>query len=149
MIVQMEISDGSASSFELRRAASLVHFSCMRVVMLVHAVETAKFVSAWSDYKDAVRRLATGTASDPALGDPRFVSSARIDAALNRLSWFSTTPYLSVLLAPDFLPERLVIDPEGDYFWLSCATATANEQAVRAFPLEGRRLIRVFSCLHR
>ncbi len=48
------------------------------LVMLVHAVETAKFVAAWSRYKTEVRALATGAASDPALGDPYFVSSDRI-----------------------------------------------------------------------
>ena len=37
------------------------------LVMLVHAVETAKFVAAWTDYKTAVRALAMGTASDSAL----------------------------------------------------------------------------------
>jgi hypothetical protein len=119
------------------------------VVVLVHAVETAKFVSAWADYRAAVRALATGQASDPALGDPDFVSSARIGAALNRLSWFSTTPYLSVLAAPGFAPARLVVDPTSNYFWLTCATATANEKAARAIPPESRRLVRVYACLHR
>jgi len=95
-----------------------------------------------------VTSLATSEQSDPALGDPRFVSSERIPADLSRLSWFSTTPYLSVLLA-DFRPKRLVIDPNGNYFWLSCATATANEQASRAVPAETRDLIRIYSCLHR
>jgi len=120
------------------------------LVMLVHVVETAKFVTAWSGYKAAVRALAMGSASDPALGDPRFVSSARIPPALDRLAWFSTTPYLSILLAPGFAPSRLVVDSQGGrYFWLSCATATANEKAARAIPAESRALIRIYSCLHR
>ncbi len=118
------------------------------LVMLVHAVETAKFASAWTHYKNAVQALATGTASDPALGDPRFVSSARIGADLNRLSWFSTTPYLSVIVA-DFAPSRLVIDPTSNYFWLSCATATANANAVRATSRESRALVRTYACEHR
>jgi hypothetical protein len=118
------------------------------LVTLVHAVESAKFVAAWTRYKAAVRALATGPASDPALGDPRFVSSGRIDAGVNRLSWFSTTPYLSAILA-DFAPSRLVVDPQGNYFWLSCATATANAQAARAVPAATRDLVRVYSCLHR
>jgi hypothetical protein len=121
----------------------------MLVVMLVHAVETAKFVRTWTAYKAAVLALTTGTTSDPALGDPRFVSSARISADLNRLSWFSTTPYLSVLLAPGFVPARLVVDPTANYFWLSCETATANKKADRAIPVESRRLVRVYACLHR
>jgi hypothetical protein len=118
------------------------------ILTLVHIVETAKFVAAWKDYKAAVTALATGDLSDPALGNPRFVSSARIAADLNRLSWFSTTPYLSVIVA-NFMPKRLVIDPVGNYFWLSCATATANAKAVRAVPTEGRELVRIYSCLHR
>jgi hypothetical protein len=118
------------------------------LVMLVHAVETAKFVSAWTNYKAAVRELATGSASDPALGDPRFVSSARISADLNRLSWFSTTQYLSVIVT-NFAPTRLVIDPASNYFWMSCATATKNYDAERAVPRETRALVRTYACQHR
>jgi hypothetical protein len=132
------------------RAAVRTAIGALVLVMLVHAVETAKFVTAWSGYKAAVRTLAMGTESDPALGDPRFVSSARIPPALDRLAWFSTTPYLSILLAPQFLPNRLVVDHQGGrYFWLSCATATASEKAGGALPVESRRLIRIYSCLHR
>jgi hypothetical protein len=119
------------------------------LILLVHVVETAKFVAAWTDYKAAIRTLATGTASDPALGDPRFVSSARLGAKLNRLSWFSTTQFLSVLVAPDFAPARLVSDPDPGYIWFSCATATANAAAVRAVPAVSRDLIRTHTCLHR
>ena len=119
------------------------------VVMLIHGVETVKFLRAWTGYKTAVRSLAAGKASDPALGDPRFVSSKRIGADLNRLSWFSTTPFLSVLLAPNLKPGRLVVHPTANYFWLSCETATENLQARRALPAESRELVRVYSCLHR
>ena len=119
------------------------------LVMLLHAVETAKFVTAWAEYKGAVRALAMGTASDPALGDRRLVSSARIDGRLNRLAWSSTTHFLSVLLAPDFAPARLVVDPGNNYIWLSCRMAVASEQAERAIPVESRRLVRVHACLHR
>jgi hypothetical protein len=118
------------------------------LVTLVHVVETAKFVTAWTSYRAAVAALAAGDASDPALGNPRFVSSDRIAAGLNRLSWFSTTPYLSAVVA-NFRPNRLVIDPAGNYFWLSCATATANAEASRAIPAEARDLVRIYSCLHR
>jgi hypothetical protein len=114
----------------------------------VHVVETGKFVAAWTDYRTAVAALATGDQSDPALGNPRFVSSGRISSNLNQLSWFSTTPYLSVISA-NFAPNRLVIDPTGNYFWLSCATATANEEAARAISVEARGLVRIYSCLHR
>jgi len=103
----------------------------------------------WVVYTAAVRALAMGTASDPALGDDRFVSSNRIRPDLNRLSWFSTTQFLSVLVAPGFRPARLVVDPAATYFWLSCQTARDNETAERALPQESRRLIRVHACLHR
>ena len=121
----------------------------MVLVTLVHIVETEKFVRAWRDYQAAVRMLATGTPSDPALGDLHFVSSDRIDPELNRLSWSSTTHFLSVLVTPRFAPVRLVIDPNANYFWLSCTAATANQEADRAVPTESRRLVRVHACLHR
>jgi hypothetical protein len=119
------------------------------LTMLVHAVETSKFVAAWMNYKAAVRTLAMGTESDPALGDSLFVSSKRIGANLNRLAWDSTTPYLSVLVAPDLKPTRLVVDPDAGYFWLSCKTATQSEQISTAIPATGRHLIRLYACLHR
>jgi hypothetical protein len=119
------------------------------LVTLVHVVETVKFVSAWTNYKAAIVELATGDATDPALGDSHLVSSDRIAADLNRLSWNSTTPFLSVIAAPDFAPKRLVVDPNANYFWLSCKTATANLRANRAVPEESRQLVRVHACLHR
>jgi hypothetical protein len=119
------------------------------LVMLVLAVETTKFVVAWTDYESAVRALALGPASDRELGDMRFVASTRIGASLNRLSWNSTTPFLSVLLAPGLAPSRLVVDPAANYFWLSCETATESLEADRAIPEQSRRLVRIESCLHR
>ena len=120
----------------------------MSLVLVVHGVETAKFVDGFVAYRAAVRSLATGDAADPELGAPFFVSSKRIAGDLDRLSWFSTTPYLSALVA-HFKPKRLVIDPKGNYFWLSCATATQAARAKRAVPEETREMIRVYSCLHR
>jgi hypothetical protein len=121
----------------------------LALVTLVHVVETAKFVTAWRHYTAAVQVLAMGRVADPALGDPRFISSQRIGPDLNRLSWFSTTPYLSVLVAPRFAPRRLVIDPTADFFWLSCRTATENFNSDHAVPAESRRLVQKESCLHR
>ena len=95
-----------------------------------------------------IAALATGHEADPALGNPQFVSSERISPKLDALSWFSTIPYLSVVLA-NFSPTRLVIDPAGNYFWLSCATATRNRDAERAVPVQPRELVRIYSCLHR
>jgi hypothetical protein len=119
------------------------------LVLLVHTVETAKFVAAWASYKSAVQSLAMGSDSDPALGDARFVSAARIGSALDRLSWPSTTPYLSVLVSPAFAPKRLVVDPRANYFWTSCETAAVNELAERAVPTDSRLLIRTHACLRR
>lgn len=119
------------------------------LVTMVHAVETAKFVAVWSDYKIALRALANSGISDPAIGDSRFVSANRIATDLNRVSWNSTTPYLSVLVASKFSPARLVVDPAANYFWLNCATARANENAPRALPEDARRLIRILACAHR
>jgi hypothetical protein len=129
--------------------AARVAAGAIVLLTLAHAVETAKFVAGWTRYEAAVRDLAMGAAADPAQGDARFVSSHRIDAATNRLQWQTTTQYLSVLVAPGFLPNRLVVDPSAGYFWLTCQRATATEQADVPLPLESRRLIRVYSCLHR
>lgn len=119
------------------------------LTVFVHGVETTKFVVAWQSYKAAVAALAGSGASDPVLGDPRFVSEARLGPVLNRVSWFSTTPYLSVVLA-GWRPERLVVDPtEPNYYWLSCAVARRSETADRAAPRDVRSLLRVYSCLHR
>jgi len=143
-------------SFVARILSALLNDSTARaatgallVILTIHAVETEKFVRAWQEYKAAVRGLATGTASDAALGSVQFVSSARIPAKVNELSWFSTTPFLSVLLAPQMTPARLVVDPNANYFWISCETATENLEAKRAMPAQGRELVRVYSCLHR
>lgn len=119
------------------------------LVMLVHIVETKKFVAAWMSYKSAIQTLAMGSASNPALGDARFVSATRLGSDLDRLSWPSTTPYLSVLVAPAFAPTRLVVDPRANYFWTSCETAAANEAADRAIPADSRLLIRMHACLRR
>jgi hypothetical protein len=119
------------------------------LILLVHMVETTKFVWSWTNYKTAIRALATGTQSDPSLGNPSFVSSQRIDPSLNRLAWNSTTPFLSVLVAPGLAATRLVVDPSAGYFWLSCETAKQSEQVSSAVPLGSRRLIREHACLHR
>lgn len=119
------------------------------LVMLIHAVETVKFIERWNGYTNAVRALASGTASDPDLGDPRFVSSQRIDPRFSGVTWFSTTHFLSVLVAPKLAPARLVVDPAATYFWLPCATAAASEKRTLPVPVESRRLLRIHACLHR
>jgi hypothetical protein len=118
------------------------------VVTSIHVVETGKFVTAWANYRSAVVALSTGSETDPALGNPRFVSSQRIPQALAPLSWFSTIPYLSIILS-NFSPNRLVVDPAGNYFWLSCDTATRNRDAELVASVQTRELVRIYSCLHR
>jgi hypothetical protein len=132
-----------------RYALSRTAAGALVLIALVHAVETAKYVSVWAAYKAAVRALATGSLSDPQLGNPDLVSSARIGKRLQAVSWYSTTLYLSVLVAPRFQPRRLVVDPNGGYYWLSCETAAASHEGHRSLPRESRGLVRVYSCLHR
>ena len=121
----------------------------LMLVTLVHAVETAKFVVGWSDYKQAVRDLAMSETSNPEMGSPYFTSATRLGEARNQLSWGSTTHFLSVVLAPGLLPRKLVVDPDTNYFWLTCPLATANMLAKRAVPEPSRRLIRTHACVHR
>jgi hypothetical protein len=141
------LADGAAAL--TRGAPARAAAGALALVLLVHVVETAKFVAAWTRYEAALRALAIGTASDPALGDARFVSSQRLGADLNRLKWQTTTPFLAVLVAPDFAPARLVVDPTAGYFWLSCALATEDARGARAIAAESRELIRAYECLHR
>jgi hypothetical protein len=135
-------------SFVSSRTGICALASLLAVVTLIHVVETGKFVTAWSRYQNAIAALAMGSDSDVELGDPHFVSSQRVSPELAPLAWFSTIPYLSVLLS-NFQPNRLVIDPAGNYFWLSCATATHNSHRELAVPAQARALIRTYSCLHR
>jgi hypothetical protein len=123
--------------------------AALALLLLVHAVETGKFVVGWAAYKSEIRGLAAGPANDAFLGDPRFVSAARVDPAAYRLAWNSTTPFLSVLLAPGFAPERLVVDPAAGYIWLSCETATRNAKADNPLPVNARDLVRAHACLGR
>jgi hypothetical protein len=133
----------------LRAADVRAAIGALLVVILVHSVETAKFVRAWGDYKSAVATLAMGQLSDVELGGLEFVSSGRLPRDANRLAWRSTTQYLSVLLAPNFTPNRLVVDPQPRYYWLGCAKAVGIEEADRAVSRQGRHLLRVFECLGR
>jgi len=133
----------------MRRDLSGPAVGALCLVLLVHGVETSKFVNAWRSYKSAVQSLAMDADTNPTLGDARFVSATRIGSALDRLSWPSTTPYLSVLVAPAFAPKRPVVDPRANYFWTSCETAAANALAERAVPADSRQLIQTYACLRR
>jgi hypothetical protein len=129
-----------------RRTCALA--SILFAVTLIHVVETGKFVTAWSRYRGQIATLAMSQDSDPVLGDARFVSSKRGSPELAPMEWFSTIPYLSAILS-NFRPNRLVIDPTGNYFWLSCATAKQSTERELVVPLHTRELIRTYSCLHR
>jgi hypothetical protein len=122
--------------------------SIFLVANLIHVTETGKFVTSWIEYRNAIAVLAMSSKFDPALGDPRFVSAERMSPLLAPLAWFSTIPYLSIIVS-DFRPNRLVIDPKGNYFWLSCETATRNRDAELVVPAQTRELVRIYSCLHR
>ncbi len=119
------------------------------LVMLVHTVETARFVQAFTQYRTAVRALAMSADTDRALGDLQFVSAARIHRDLDPLAWPSTTQFLSVLVAPDLAPRHLVVDPRANYFWISCRTAMRNQETNRTLPAHTRLLVRLHACLHR
>jgi hypothetical protein len=121
----------------------------LALVVLIHAVETAQFVEAFAQYRTAVRALAMDAETDRTLGDPQFVSAARIHRDLDPLAWPSTTHFLSVLVAPDLAPRHLVVDPRANYFWISCRTATRNQETNRALPAHTRLLVRLHACLHR
>ena len=114
----------------------------------INLVETGKFLNAWGNYKQGLTAIASGVQADPILGDPRFVSSRRLPADVNKLAWFSTTPFLGIILS-DFHPRRLPIDPSGNYFWLACSTATQNAEAQLAVAADARDLVKIYSCLHR
>jgi hypothetical protein len=118
------------------------------LVLAINIVQTSRFVAGWSAYRSALVTLAMSDESDPSLGSSQFVSSQRLSPSLEPLAWFSTIPYLSIVLS-NFSPKRLVIDPKGNYFWLSCETATKNRDAKLAVPEQTRELVRVYSCLHR
>src|SRR5690606_17982947 len=137
--------------FFLLRTRTAAYTACgaLLLVSLIHAVETAKFLTGWENYIAAVRRIATGSASDRALGNDRFVSAARLPERLDRLAWLSTTPCTWVRVAPCLAPARLVIDPRANYLWLPCAVAHANLSAGGGIPAESRELIAAFSCLRR
>jgi hypothetical protein len=119
------------------------------IATLIHAVEVGRFVVDWRSYEAAVRTLATGTASDPQLGDPRFVSANRIPVHLTMVEWPSTTHFLSVLAAPGFAPRRLVVHADANYFWFTCQTALESRDGDRAIPRASRELVRKHTCLHR
>ena len=132
----------------LRVTASPRLVAAVLLVTLIHATETARFAVVWRDYMAGIRDLASGNQSDPGLGDASFVSSARLPPRFRPLAWHSTTQFLAVLVSDGYAPQRLVVDPQANYFWFDCATATANQAATRALPEPTRAMVRRYTCLH-
>jgi hypothetical protein len=130
------------------RAAAPAAMGALLIVTLVHAVETAKFVAAWRGEVVALRALAADGQGDPTPGDGIFVSWSNMPARFAPLSWHSTTPFLAVMVSDGYAPRRLVVHPDGNYFWFGCAAATANAAMPSAFPHATREMIRDYTCLH-
>jgi hypothetical protein len=123
--------------------------ACLILVMLIHGVETAKFIDAWISYRSAVQELAVGDGIDKSSSGEKFLSSERIPSHLSPLSWSSTTQYLSIVATPGFAPRRLVVDPQSNYYWLPCHRARKSYEATVPVPAETRRLVMVYACSHR
>jgi hypothetical protein len=119
--------------------------AALLLIIVVHCAETARFAAAWRDHLAMFTRLV----SEPSRA--KFVEVDPEVPQYEELPWFSTLPYLSVLVAPDFRPARLAIDPRSDYFWISCATATASVKKAkgRGIPVQSREMIRDYTCRNR
>jgi hypothetical protein len=115
------------------------------LVLLIHGAETARFADAWHDHLVLFQKMVTQSSRS------REVEIDAENPEYEELPWFSTLPYLSVLVAPDFKPARLAIDPRSDYFWTSCATATENVRKAgpNGIPVQSREMIRRYTCQHR
>jgi hypothetical protein len=116
------------------------------LILVIHAAETARFADAWRDHLALFQSMVT-----QASARSREVEIDAENPEYEELPWFSTLPYLSVLVAPDFKPARLGIDPRSDYFWITCATATASVKKAgpSGIPAQSREMIRRYSCQHR
>ncbi len=121
--------------------------AALLVLLFIHAVETARFAVAWNDHLVLFTQMVTR----PDAGNSKFVEIDPARLEYRGLPWFSTLPYLSVLVAPDFKPARLAIDPKSDYFWISCTTATESLRTAgpRGIPAQSREMIRAYTCANR
>ncbi len=117
------------------------------LVLLIHGAETARFAAAWDDHLVMFKKIVT----EPQPQSPGIVNIDPERPEFEELPWFSTLPYLSVLVAPGFRPARLAVDPKSDYFWISCATATASVRKAgpHGIPAQSRAMIRDLNCKHR
>lgn len=127
------------------RAAPAVLTGALALVLLVHVVETGKFVSGWRDYMNALRTLASVEGPGTETAGTRFVSSHRVQASLNGYSWSSTTHYLSIVAQPALNPARLVIDPDEGYHWITC-TLAKRHVGRHTVPERARMLVEKHAC---
>lgn len=117
------------------------------LTICIHVVETARFAAGWTEYLDLFRTMVSKTEPQAR----KYVAIDPDDPKLHGMPWFSTLPYLSVLVAPGFKPERLAIDPRSDYFWISCANATRSVRKANgsSIPAQSREMIRDYNCRNR
>lgn len=117
------------------------------LAVTIHGVETYRFAIAWREYLTVFRRIVV---QSPSLGTP-YANIDPDNPEFRGMPWFSTLPYLSVLVAPAYAPARLAVDPRSDYFWISCPDATASVQKAseRGVPATSRKMIRDYNCKHR
>jgi hypothetical protein len=109
-----------------------------------------RFTSAWETYMAHVARIAAGIERAPVSpGNPAFALNTQVRTQHDDMAWNSTTPYLSVLLAPRFLPRYLVVDPTTGYWWIDCATARANRDRPLGLPERPRALVAAYACRYR
>ena len=126
----MSVIDPKRTSGGIREVAVMDHKDGKAASGTRPAALPSSPIQCRGSHRDAVRALAIGTASDPELGSPLFVSSRHIGIELNRAAWNSTTPYLSVLVAPRLAPTRLVVDP-GCRLLLAIMPDRATERSVQ------------------
>lgn len=117
------------------------------LTITVHAVETARFAAGWTEYLTIFR----GMVSKAETQDSKYVEIDPDNPKFHDMAWFSTLPYLSVLVAPGLKPRRLVIDPRSDYFWVSCGklTASVRKGSGLGIPAQSRQMIRDYNCRSR
>jgi len=130
-----------------RRIGAGALAALLLLTIAIHAVETARFAAGWTEYLAIFR----GMVSKAETPERKYVEIDPDNPKFHDMPWFSTLPYLSVLVAPGFKPHRLVIDPKSDYFWVSCANLTASVRKGNglSIPAQSRQMIRDYNCRNR
>jgi len=130
-----------------RRIGAGALAALLLLTITIHAVETARFAAGWTEYLAIFRSMV----SKAETSERKYVEIDPENPNFHDMPWFSTLPYLSVLVAPGFKPLRLVIDPKSDYFWVSCAklTASVRKGSDLGIPVQSRQMIRDYNCRNR